>query len=108
MENNEMFEDMTITCKDCGNEFVWTAGEQEFFAERGLTNKPVRCKDCRSSRNKTEASEDDETIVCKDCGNEFIFTAGEQKFYAEKGLTNKPVRCKSCRRNKNARHSEAN
>ena len=28
-----MFEDKTLVCKDCGKEFVWTAGEQEFYAE---------------------------------------------------------------------------
>ncbi len=108
MENTEMFEDKTIVCKDCGNEFVWTAGEQQFFAERGLTNQPVRCKDCRSNRNSTEPSEDDKTIVCKDCENEFVWTAGEQKFFAERGLTNQPVRCKPCRNKKNARRNEEN
>ena len=29
-----MFEDKTLVCKDCGKEFVWTAGEQEFYASR--------------------------------------------------------------------------
>ena len=31
-----MFEDKTLVCKDCGKEFVWTAGEQEFYASRGF------------------------------------------------------------------------
>ena len=33
-----MFEDKTLVCKDCGKEFVWTAGEQEFYASRGVEN----------------------------------------------------------------------
>ena len=43
-------EDETIVCKDCGNEFVFTVGEQEFYAEKGFTNKPVRCAECRKAR----------------------------------------------------------
>ena len=37
-----MFEDKTLVCKDCGKEFVWTAGEQEFYASRGFENQPQR------------------------------------------------------------------
>ena len=33
-----MYEDKTLVCKDCGNEFVFTAGEQEFYAEKGFQN----------------------------------------------------------------------
>ena len=42
-----MYEDKNLTCKDCGNEFVFTAGEQEFYAEKGFVNEPQRCKACR-------------------------------------------------------------
>ncbi len=45
MESN--YEDIIITCKDCNNEFVFSAGEQQFYAEKGFQNKPVRCKECR-------------------------------------------------------------
>ena len=34
-----MYEDKTLVCKDCGKEFVFTAGEQEFYAEKGFTNR---------------------------------------------------------------------
>ena len=37
-----MFEDKTLVCKECGNEFVFTAGEQEFYAEHGFQNEPQR------------------------------------------------------------------
>lgn len=42
--------DETLVCKDCGKEFVFTAGEQEFYKEKGFTNKPTRCKDCRIAK----------------------------------------------------------
>ncbi|WP_123053314.1 zinc-ribbon domain-containing protein [Clostridium sp. JN-1] len=42
--------DRTIVCKDCGKEFVFTEGEQEFYKEKGFENDPVRCPDCRKKR----------------------------------------------------------
>ncbi len=42
--------DKTIVCKDCGKEFVFTEGEQAFYAEKGFTNEPVRCPECRKAR----------------------------------------------------------
>lgn len=42
-------QDIKIICKDCGKEFIFTAGEQEFYKEKGFSN-PVRCKDCREKR----------------------------------------------------------
>jgi CxxC-x17-CxxC domain-containing protein len=43
-------EDRSITCVDCGEGFLFTAGEQAFYRERGLTNEPTRCKNCREKR----------------------------------------------------------
>ena len=37
----EQLKDETIVCKDCGKEFVFTVGEQQFYAEKGFQNKPV-------------------------------------------------------------------
>ena len=45
-----MFQDRTLTCRDCGVEFVFSASEQEFFAEKGFTNDPGRCPECRAAR----------------------------------------------------------
>lgn len=42
--------DKTIECKDCGKEFIFTEGEQEFYKEKGFENDPVRCPDCRRAR----------------------------------------------------------
>ena len=41
-------EDKKLTCKECGNEFVFTAGEQEFYKEKGF-QEPQRCKTCRDA-----------------------------------------------------------
>ena len=52
--------DMELTCKDCGKTFVFTEGEQEFYAQRNFSN-PVRCPECRQKRkaakNNTENQE---------------------------------------------------
>jgi len=45
-----LYTDERLTCTDCGTEFVFSAGEQEFFATKGFQNKPNRCPDCRSAR----------------------------------------------------------
>lgn len=44
--------DKTLTCKDCGAEFVFTEGEQVFYAEKGFTNEPQRCPACRKARKE--------------------------------------------------------
>ena len=48
-----MYADKTLSCRDCGASFVFTVGEQEFFASRGFTNEPSRCPDCRATRNRS-------------------------------------------------------
>jgi len=42
--------DKILTCRECGAEFAFTAGEQEFYATRGFTNEPGRCPTCRANR----------------------------------------------------------
>lgn len=66
-----MFEDKTLTCKDCGNDFVFTAGEQEFYAEKGFVNEPQRCKECRDKRKASaKAPRELHDAVCAECGKE--------------------------------------
>ena len=79
-----MYEDKTLICKDCHKEFVFTAGEQEFYAEKGFVNEPQRCKACRQA---TKASTRYEP-VCDDCGGvaRVAFTRSEDK----------PVYCSAC------------
>ena len=50
-----IYADQTRSCRDCGREFTWTAGEQEFFASRGLQNPPNRCPECRAAPVPTGA-----------------------------------------------------
>jgi len=47
-------EDKNLVCKDCGKEFVFTVGEQEFFKEKGFENDPVRCPACRKSKKSSK------------------------------------------------------
>ncbi len=42
--------DIEVTCKDCGEKFLFTVRDQEFYAEKGFTNQPVRCKACRDKK----------------------------------------------------------
>ncbi|MBR6609117.1 MAG: zinc-ribbon domain containing protein [Oscillospiraceae bacterium] len=66
-----MYQDKTLVCKDCGKEFVFTAGEQEFYAEKGFTNEPQRCKPCREARkNQVKGTKEYFTTVCANCGKE--------------------------------------
>lgn len=65
-----MYEDKTLTCKDCGREFVFTAGEQEFYAEKGFLNEPQRCKECRQARKGGRPGREMFTAVCASCGKE--------------------------------------
>ena len=44
------FLDKTLTCRDCGRQFVFSSGEQQFYQSRGLTNEPGRCPECRRAR----------------------------------------------------------
>ena len=66
-----MYENKTLICKDCGQEFIFTAGEQEFFEQQGFKNEPQRCKACRDKR-KNAGREPKEmfTTVCANCGKE--------------------------------------
>ena len=64
------FEDKTLRCKECGDHFTWTAGEQHFYKEKQLINIPARCPKCRASR-KARLGLPDRTmteVVCAECG----------------------------------------
>ncbi len=66
-----MYQDKTLKCKDCGAEFVFTASEQEFYAEKGFQNEPQRCKPCRDARkSQNRAQKEYFTTVCANCGKE--------------------------------------
>ena len=52
-----MHTDRTLTCADCGQEFVFTASEQQFYADRGFSD-PRRCRNCRAQRKASMGSND--------------------------------------------------
>jgi CxxC-x17-CxxC domain-containing protein len=92
-------EDQKITCVDCGEEFLFTAGEQAFYREKGLTHAPTRCKRCRESRKSkgaesrgaagsTLGGKELYTAVCSDCGIE------TQVPFMPTGA--RPVYCRNC------------
>jgi CxxC-x17-CxxC domain-containing protein len=51
------FADKTLTCRDCGMEFTFTTGEQEFYAQKGFTNEPTRCSSCRQARKQSRGGD---------------------------------------------------
>lgn len=64
-----MYEDKTLKCKDCGADFVFTAGEQEFYATKGFVNEPQRCKNCRDNRkNSARGEREMYDCTCAECG----------------------------------------
>ncbi|MEA5092172.1 hypothetical protein SDC9_31403 [bioreactor metagenome] len=47
-----MKEDKTLKCSECGQDFVFSASEQEFYEEKGFENEPGRCPSCRAARKQ--------------------------------------------------------
>ena len=54
------YKDKTIKCVDCGTEFVFTARDQEFYQEKGFTNEPKRCPECRKARKQQRFNKNQE------------------------------------------------
>lgn len=100
------FADKTLTCVDCGDSFVFTAGEQEFHASKGFTNEPRRCANCRAARRAQRSGGDEYsnsgnggggyaaprreffTAVCASCGGQARVP------FEPRG--DKPVYCSDC------------
>jgi len=91
------FEDKLLQCSDCGQEFTFTAGEQEFYSSRGLQNEPRRCPDCRRAR-KSERNGNSNygsrrqmfSTTCAECGKD------TEVPFEPRG--HKPVYCSDCYR----------
>jgi CxxC-x17-CxxC domain-containing protein len=66
------FVDKLLTCRDCGKEFTFTVGEQEFYATKGLQHEPRRCPDCRSVRRQGDSQARPQRmmhdVICGGCG----------------------------------------
>ena len=83
--------DKSLTCRECGNTFVWTAGEQEFYAQKGLLHEPQRCVDCRRRAKAERAAVRAQSlhgIVCSNCGR-----PGRVPFQPR---ADRPVYCSEC------------
>lgn len=94
-------QDQTLTCRDCGQTFTFTVGEQEFFAGRGFDNAPSRCPVCRAARKASRqadrldqnarfgrGSREMHPAVCATCGK-----ATEVPFQPQ---GDRPVYCSDC------------
>ncbi len=93
------YTDKTLTCRDCGRAFTFTEGEQEFYAQKGFTNEPSRCPECRAARKSQRAGAYDTrrgtrpvrpmyTVTCSRCGG-----VAEVPF---RPRGDKPVYCANC------------
>ncbi|HUX87488.1 MAG TPA: zinc-ribbon domain containing protein [Chloroflexota bacterium] len=94
------YSDKVLKCRECGADFVFTAGEQEFYASRGLMNEPGRCPSCRSARRQRMGGGDYASdrssrpqremhpAVCAECG-----TSTMVPFLPR---NDKPVYCSNC------------
>ena len=89
------FQDKTLECSDCGQEFTFTAGEQEFYASRSLQNEPRRCPECRRARKSERyvnggyrSQRQMFPVVCADCGKDT-----EVPFQPR---ADRPVYCSDC------------
>lgn len=95
------FGDKILACAECGNQFVFTAGEQEFYQLKGFQNEPKRCPACRTLRRAegprrtavgSMGGERGERrmypAVCASCGKE------TEVPFEPKGI--KPVYCSDC------------
>jgi CxxC-x17-CxxC domain-containing protein len=85
------FESKSLNCSDCGSEFMFSAGEQSFFASRGLRNEPKRCPSCRLVVRFSRTGRDPATLSdvnCAECG------AITRVPFKPKGY--RPVLCNGC------------
>ena len=88
-----MYQDETLVCRDCGNEFVFSASEQAFFAEKGFQNEPTRCPACRAARRAQNGGNNNSPrqmyeVICDGCG------CTTQVPFQPRG--DRPVYCRNC------------
>ena len=94
------FQDKTLQCVDCGSSFIWTAGEQAFFADKGFRNEPKRCRACKAKRAAQGPAPGaprervETTATCASCGRETTVPF--------KPTQGRPVLCRSCFQQKKA------
>lgn len=89
------FQDRTLKCVDCGEDFIFTAGEQLFFSDKQFKNEPKRCKACKAKRAQTLGlapgstySKVETRTTCSNCGKETTVPF--------KPTQGRPVFCREC------------
>lgn len=92
-----MAQDKNLSCRDCGADFVFTSAEQDFFAEKGFTNEPGRCPECRAARKQQNAGGNSRggyqqremhDVTCSACG--------VQTQVPFRPSNDRPVYCRDC------------
>lgn len=87
-------EDKTITCKDCGAQFIFTAREQQFFAEKGFQNEPQRCRECRQVRRSHTG--DGASSVRRPSFDTICAQCGVNTTVPFRPRGDRPVYCRTC------------
>jgi CxxC-x17-CxxC domain-containing protein len=103
------YADRTLTCVDCGSEFIHSADDQQYYAEKGFSSDPKRCVSCRASRRAAREGGSDYgaqdlggprgyerggpnreyfAVLCSECG-----TQAQVPF---KPRMDRPVYCSDC------------
>ncbi|MBF7083964.1 zinc-ribbon domain containing protein [Desulfallas sp. Bu1-1] len=101
-----VFSDKVLVCRDCGEKFTFTAGEQEFYFEKGFENAPARCPECRRARRQQNGLRSRGPrerkmydVVCDGCGQMTTVP------FEPNG--SKPVYCQECYRSRRPNRSWA-
>jgi CxxC-x17-CxxC domain-containing protein len=64
------FFDWELTCVECNKTFVFSAGEQAFFRDKGFKNEPKRCKQCKARRDGVKRPQIEIRVTCAECSKE--------------------------------------
>ncbi len=91
-----LFQDKTLTCMDCGQTFVFTAGEQEFFAQKGFQNEPKRCKSCKAAKRAAPTASGGGPGAPRELHEVTCSSCGQKTTVPFKPTLDRPVYCRSC------------
>ncbi|AFQ44477.1 MULTISPECIES: zinc-ribbon domain containing protein [Desulfosporosinus] len=91
-----MFSDKVLVCKECGREFEFTASEQEFYAEKGFTNEPGRCPECRAARKQNRNNGGGYSRQPREMFSAICATCGKETTVPFQPSGDRPVYCRDC------------